>query len=474
MYDYIIATSSTSDLPRTYLEAHNIPFIPYTYTIGNDLYEDDCREETRQKVYEGMRNGDRLKTSMINEYIYDEFFESLLAQGKDVIFLDMSQKMSVSYEKSKIGAKMALEKYPERKLYVMDTLCISGGLGLLVDSMVTLAEGGAGYDEVIAWGEANKLKIAHRFTVDDLNYLKAGGRVSNAAALVGGMLAIKPVLYVPGGGTLEVAKKVRGRKAALNSILDSSKADLAEVDTKGLKVHILQADCRADAEYVRDELKKAYPDLGEITITSLGVVIGAHCGPGLLTVFYLCNGCLPYNEEVILFYQKIHGQSRSLRPWIQIISSTSDSPRTLTPRALSSSAARPSPAISRPVKVPSYITPLPQDGLFSLRSAILQPFLSARLTATSAPLEYSAVTFLPLQLTTAPPRRSLGSRGVGKPPAVSGQTGMSRYFSRSAAIFSAAIALCPPLYLHSTPSRHALISSASFSLIAPTSSCSAP
>ena len=174
MYDYIIATSSTSDLPRTYLEAHNIPFIPYTYTIGNDLYEDDCREETRQKVYEGMRNGDRLKTSMINEYIYDEFFESLLAQGKDVIFLDMSQKMSVSYEKSKLGAKMALEKYPERKLYIMDTLCISGGLGLLVDSMVTLAEGGAGYDEVIAWGEANKLKIAHRFTVDDLNYLKAG------------------------------------------------------------------------------------------------------------------------------------------------------------------------------------------------------------------------------------------------------------------------------------------------------------
>ena len=205
----------------------------------------------------------------------------------------MSQKMSVSYEKSKIGAKMALEKYPERKLYVMDTLCISGGLGMLVDSMVTLAEGGAGYDEVIAWGEANKLKIAHRFTVDDLNYLKAGGRVSNAAALVGGMLAIKPVLYVPDAGTLDVAKKVRGRKAAVNSILDSSKADLAEVDTKGLKVHILQADCRADAEYVRDELKKAYPDLGEITITSLGVVIGAHCGPGLLTVFYLCNGRRP-------------------------------------------------------------------------------------------------------------------------------------------------------------------------------------
>ena len=163
----------------------------------------------------------------------------------------------------------------------------------LADIFVRRAEGGAGYDEVIAWGEANKLKIAHRFTVDDLNYLKAGGRVSNAAALVGGMLAIKPVLYVPDAGTLDVAKKVRGRKTAVNSILDSAKADLAEVDTNGLKVHILQADCRADAEYVRDELKKAYPDLGEITITSLGVVIGAHCGPGLLTVFYLCNSRRP-------------------------------------------------------------------------------------------------------------------------------------------------------------------------------------
>ena len=230
---------------------------------------------------------------MITEYIYDEFFESLLAQGKDVIFLDMSQKMSVSYEKSKIGAKMALEKYPERKLYVMDTLCISGGLGMLVDSMVTLAEGGAGYDEVIAWGEANKLKIAHRFTVDDLNYLKAGGRVSNAAALVGGMLAIKPVLYVPDGGTLDVVKKVRGRKAALASILDSVKNDLSEIDTNGLEMHILQADCVSDAEFVRDEIRKAYPDVGEISITGLGVVIGAHCGPGLLTVFYLCNGRRP-------------------------------------------------------------------------------------------------------------------------------------------------------------------------------------
>lgn len=294
MPDYIIATSSTSDLTRDYLDKHGIPFISYSYTIGDTLYEDDCREESREAVYQGMRNnGDRLKTSMINEYIYCDFFTSLLASGKDVIFLDMSQKMSVSYQKALLGAEMTREKHPERKIYVMDTRCISGGLGLLVTSMVERMEAGTGYDEVIQWGEANKLKIAHRFTVDDLNYLKAGGRVSNASALVGSLLAVKPVLYVPDGGTLDVAKKVRGRKAALAEILRGITDDLREVDTKGLEMRILHADCLADAEFVRDAVRAAFPDMGEIAISSLGVVIGAHCGPGLLTVFYFCNGRRP-------------------------------------------------------------------------------------------------------------------------------------------------------------------------------------
>ena len=294
MADYIIATSSTSDLPFTWLDAHGIPFIPYTYTVGDKLFEDDCREESREAVYAGMRRGDRLKTSMINEFVYYDFFKSLLDTGKDVIFLDMSQKMSVSFVNANKAAEQIRAEYPDRKLYVMDTLCISGGLGLLVEHMVERMEAGASFDEVVAWGEAHKLKIAHRFTVDDLNYLKAGGRVSNAAALVGSMLNIKPVLYVPDRGTLDVAKKVRGRKAALKAILDGVLHDLSQVeDPTGYKVHILQADCRADAELVRDGIKAAFPQIGEITITSLGVVIGAHCGPGLLTVFYLCNGRNP-------------------------------------------------------------------------------------------------------------------------------------------------------------------------------------
>lgn len=293
MSDYIIATSSTADLTREYLDAHSIPFIRYSFTVNDLPREDDCREESRAAIYAGMRRGDVLKTSMINEYSYYDFFRGLLEQRKDVIFLDMSEKMSVSFENARRAAETVRQEYPEQKLYLMDTRCISGGLGLLVKMMVRRMEAGESFEQVVAWGEENKHKMAHRFTVDDLNYLKRGGRVSNASALVGSLLNIKPVLYVPDAGTLDVVKKARGRKAALKSIVDGVLHDLSEIDPTGTEFLILHADCLSDAEHVRDEIREAYPQVGEIAISSLGVVIGAHCGPGLLTVFYLCGGRRP-------------------------------------------------------------------------------------------------------------------------------------------------------------------------------------
>ncbi|MBQ3405204.1 MAG: DegV family protein [Oscillospiraceae bacterium] len=293
MSEYLIATSSTADLPRTWLDEHNIPFISYEFTVNGEIKQDDCREESRAAIFKGMRNGDDLKTSMINEFVYGEFFKGLLDTGKDVIFMDMSDKMSVSFENANRAAEDIRSKYPDRKLVVMDTRCISGGLGLLVMSMVKRMEAGESFEQVIAWGEANKLRIAHRFTVDDLNYLKRGGRVSNASALVGSLLNIKPVLYVPDVGTLDVVKKARGRKAALNAIRDSVVSDLDKVDAAGEEMLILHADCIEDARWVKKQVRAAHPELGEIHIGSLGVVIGAHTGPGLLTVFYLCGGRVP-------------------------------------------------------------------------------------------------------------------------------------------------------------------------------------
>ena len=293
MRDYLIATSSTADLPRPWLEEHHIPFISYSYTVNGEPREDDCREESRAAVYKGMRAGDDLKTSMINEYVYYDFFKSLMEEGKNVVFLDMSEKMSVSFENARRAANTIRAEYPDQHLCVMDTRCISGGLGLLVMKMVALKEAGKSFNEVCTWGEENKLRIAHRFTVDDLNYLKRGGRVSNASALVGSILNIKPVLYVPDGGTLDVAKKARGRKAAMNAIRDAVLSDLKSLDVTGHEMLILHADCLADAEWVRDEVRKAHPEYGPISISSLGVVIGAHTGPGLLTVFYLCTKRVP-------------------------------------------------------------------------------------------------------------------------------------------------------------------------------------
>ena len=289
MSDFIIATSSTCDLPRTWLDEHNVPFISYSFTINDQPAVDDCREESRAQIYAGMRKGDILKTSQINEPAYEEFFRKLLSDGKDVLFLDMSEKMSVSFVNCQAAAEIIRAEFPDQQLYVMDTRCISGGLGMLVIHCVELMENGKSFDEVVSWAEENKLKIAHRFTVDDLNYLKRGGRVSNASALVGTMLSIKPVLYVPDGGTLDVVKKCIGRKKALHAILDGVLHDLSKTETAGRDMLILNADCLPEAEFIRDEVRKAYPDLGEIRISSLGVVIGAHCGPGLLTVFYFCN-----------------------------------------------------------------------------------------------------------------------------------------------------------------------------------------
>ncbi len=293
MSDYIIATSSTSDLPRTWLDEHHVPFIAYSYTVNDNPQEDDCREESRTAVYTGMRRGDLLKTSMINRFVYEEFFRGLLKEGTDVIFLDMSREMSASYQNSLEAAETVRAEYPKRKLIVMDTRCISGGLGTLVEAMVLRRKAGMGFDEVLAWGEENKLKIAHRFTVDNLKYLKMGGRVSNASALVGSLLNIKPVLYVPDRGTLDVVKKARGRKAALKSIRDGVLHDLSEADPSKTPVHILHADCEEDAAWLRDEILAAYPAVPKVTISQLGVVIGAHCGPGLLTVFYFCGGRRP-------------------------------------------------------------------------------------------------------------------------------------------------------------------------------------
>ncbi|MBR4341168.1 MAG: DegV family protein [Lachnospiraceae bacterium] len=286
--DYLIATASTCDLTNEYLSEHDIPFIKYSYTIGERVYYDDCSETTRQDVYTQMRSGALLNTAAINTYTYLDFFDGLVKKNKkNIIFLDMSMVLSASHKFAEEAIEELKCTYPDVKIVYVDTCCVSGGLGMLVMNVVKNFEAGMSFEDNLNWIEANKLKIAHRFTVDDLNYLKRGGRVSNGAALVGSLLNIKPVLYVPDDGSLMVSSKVRGRKKALNTIIDSIKAEIGNPDGKEFLFN--HADCLEDAEYVRDKLLEAFPSIGKITIQGLGVVIGAHCGPGLLAVFYMTD-----------------------------------------------------------------------------------------------------------------------------------------------------------------------------------------
>lgn len=285
MSDFIIASASTADLPAKFFKEHDVPMIAYTYTIDSDLYNDDCTEETRSYTYKRMREGAMTATSMITTFAYHDFFKELMDTGKDVIFLDMTKKISSSFRNAQEAAEQIQREYPSQRFYLMDTLCVSGGLGMLLYYMIGLRDAGKSFDETIAWAEENKLKIMHWFTVDDLNFLKRGGRVSNAAAMVGSLLSIKPVLYVSDAGELTVGSKVRGRKKALLAILEHMKQDF--VEPKGKEVFILHADCLEDAEFMKQQVQETFPGVGKITIMSLGAVVGAHCGPGLFTIFYL-------------------------------------------------------------------------------------------------------------------------------------------------------------------------------------------
>ena len=289
--DYIIATASTCDLTKEYLEEHKIPFIRYSYVMDGEDYKDDCSEETRLDTYHKMREGKLLSTSAINMYTYREFFEGLINDGaKNIVFLDMTRPLSSSYRFCDEAIEELKEDHPDCNIINVDTRCVSGGLGMLVMKVCRLYEAGEPMESVLEWIEENKLKIAHRFTVDDLQWLRRGGRVSNASALVGTLLSIKPVLYVPDEGTLVASTKVRGRKAALSAIISSVKEDLK--DNGNTDFLINHADCIEDAEYVKGKILEMYPD-AKITISGLGVVIGAHCGPGLFTIFYMTDARRP-------------------------------------------------------------------------------------------------------------------------------------------------------------------------------------
>jgi DegV family protein with EDD domain len=287
MRDFVIATASTCDIDRDWLDSHDIPVISYTFTVDGKIYIDDCREATRRAIYAAMRQGKQPNTSQITTYNYYEFFKKLLSEGKPVVFVDMDKAISASYNNSLHAAEMIKDEMPKAKLVIMDTRCCTMGLSFLLQHMIALADEGKSFEEVVAWGNANALKISHRFMIDDLQWLRRGGRLSNASAIVGSLLSIKPLIYIDDAGTLIAYDKIRGRKKAIAQLLASTEKDLG--DGSGKDIIVGHSDDPEEGEKWKQMVIEKYPKAKSVTMMELGPTIACHVGPGFLSIVYLCD-----------------------------------------------------------------------------------------------------------------------------------------------------------------------------------------
>ena len=281
MNEYVIFTDSGCDLPETLLREWDIPCKSLHLHFDGD--------ETKSvegvdigEFYQKMRDGAAPKTSAVNVAEFEELFESALAEGKDVLYIGFSSALSTTYNSARLASVSLSEKYPERKIRVVDTLSASSGYGLIVKLVNDKKNAGATIDEAADYAEDIKLKISIWFTVDDLEYLKRGGRISAAAAFFGNMLGIKPVLRMDDTGHLVPFSKVRGRKMSLNAMADKY-GELA-TDLGGI-AFISHGDCIADAQYLADLLKTKYGASVEL-ITDVGPINGSHSGPGTVALFF--------------------------------------------------------------------------------------------------------------------------------------------------------------------------------------------
>lgn len=287
MRNFTIATASTIDAHKAWLDEHNIPMISYTFELNDQVYIDDCLEETKRTLYSEMRKGNQPRTSQITVYTYYEFFRSLIEKDRNVLFMDMDKALSSSYFNSLKAAEQIKEDYPDSNLVIFDTRCVAAGLAMLVAMAVEKADNGASMQEVIDWADSIKLKISHRFLVDDLEWLRRGGRLSNASAFFGSLLSIKPLIYVDDEGKLVAFAKIRGRKKALRSLLESSEKDLLNPSETDLV--LAHADSPEEIRAFEAMVREKYPDIRSISTMELGPVIGAHVGPGLIAMIYISS-----------------------------------------------------------------------------------------------------------------------------------------------------------------------------------------
>ena len=288
MSDYIISCCSTMDLSAEHMKKRDIRYVCFSYELGGKSYKDDLGVTLPlSEFYKAMEEGADTKTSQVNVDEFLEYFDSLLKEGKDVLHVSFSSGLSGSYNSACIAAEQMREKYPERKLIVLDSLAASSGYGLLMDVVADKRDEGLCIDDLAKWVEDNKLRVHHWFFSTTLKYYIRGGRVSKTAGFFGGMLGICPLLHVDREGRLIPMEKIRTKKKVEQATVQKMLTYCDGGADYDQKCFISHSHCLEDAKAVRDMVEQACPKLkGKVLINEIGTVIGAHSGPGTVALFF--------------------------------------------------------------------------------------------------------------------------------------------------------------------------------------------
>ncbi len=288
-YSYVITTENTSDMPQEFYKENQIPIGKLAFTIAGKTYNDLDDTMTIKEFYRLIRQGEMPVTSLVNVEMASEVLESVLIRGLDVLHIGFSGALSGTFGSFSTAAQELREKYPKRKIYLVDSLQASMGQGLLVHYVLMNRRKGMSVEENAVWVEEHKMRFAAWFTVDDLNHLHRGGRLSKTSAVMGSMLGIKPVLNINNDGKLHPAAKARGQKAALTKLLDKMEQTGVELDNQ--PIFISHSDAPETVElFLQMMTERFHINRKNITIGYIGPIIGAHTGPGTLAVFFYATG----------------------------------------------------------------------------------------------------------------------------------------------------------------------------------------
>jgi len=285
---YILSCCSTADLSKEHFEKRDINYVCFHYYLDEAYYPDDLGQTMSfETFYKAMEDGAMTKTSQVNVTEFEEYFEPFLKEGKDILHMTLSSGISGVYNSAMIAKNMLEEKYPDRKIYVVDSISAACGYGLMMDTLADMRDAGKSIDELHDWAEENKNRLHHWFTATDLTYLIRGGRVSKASGFVGTMLNICPVMTVAPDGTLKPVQKVRTKKKVLealaNKVVENAEAGAEYAD----KCYIGHSACEEDAKVLIKLIEEKVPALKDkIVLGNIGTVIGSHTGPGTVVVCF--------------------------------------------------------------------------------------------------------------------------------------------------------------------------------------------